>query len=75
MSNYTPSQRIHVKIKIYNTYKITTKPFKIKISKHRVLSLSLFPSRMGSLCLGNLREKLQISHISQMVFSQEIPKP
>ena len=30
MSNHTPSIQIHIKIKIYNAYKITTKPLKIK---------------------------------------------
>ena len=39
-----------------------------------MLSLSLLLSRMGSLCLWNLREKLQISQISRMVNSREIPK-
>ena len=48
------------------------RPYKIINPKYRVLSL--FLSRMGSLCFENLREKLQISQISQMVFSREIPK-
>ena len=73
MSNYTPSIPIHIKIKIYNAYKITTKPLKIK-TPNIPCALSLPLSRMGDLCLGNLREKLQISQISRMVNSREIPK-
>ena len=72
MSNYTPSIQIHIKLTIYITYKITSVISNQNFPTSSALSLLL--SCMGSLCLGNLREKLQISQISRIVFSREIPK-
>ena len=70
MSNYTPTMQIHIKIKIYNAYKITTKPLKIKNSKYSVCSSSLSFSYGFSLSRKLERETSNLSNFSNGIFKR-----